>query len=95
MTFRQLVSQLYGLSVGGWFNGVKFTKAELAEYIRNMFRITDGGVRLLNNRLVMRIAMPDGEWFFWIKKRGSAWEYWIPETREQESREDWFSGEVL
>jgi len=95
MTFRELVNQLYGLSVDGWFNGVQFTKQELANYIRSMFRISGRGVRLLNNRLVMRIAMPDGEWFFWIKKHGSAWEYWIPETRDQESREDWFSGEVL
>lgn len=91
MTFRELTDQLYGLS-GGYFNGIRFTKKEFCDYVRGMFR---PGTHLLNDRLVMQIFLPDGAWWFWIKKRGSAWEYWIPETRDQESREDWFGGEVL
>lgn len=85
MTLRYLVNQLHGLSVNGEFNGVRFSKKELADYIRNMFRTP-----LRNDRLVMTVVLPDGEWYFWIKRRGRGWDYWIPETREQENNTVWF-----
>lgn len=87
MTIHELASQLHGLSVGGHFNGLKFSKRELESYISNMFRT---GVSLkLGNRLVMEIALPDGRWLFTVNRFSPAtdgFDYTIPDTREEESR---------
>ena len=36
MNIKELTNQLYELSVGGYFNGEKFTKERLTTYITNM-----------------------------------------------------------
>lgn len=87
MTIHYLASQLHSLSVGGYFNGERFTVKELEGYISSMFR---PGVTLkAGNRLVMEIALPDGRWFFFITRfsdKPDGFDYTIPENREEEAR---------
>ena len=82
MTIKHLSEQLYALSVGGFFNGEKFTKAELLDYIKGVFR-----PELNARRWVMEIALPDGRWLFTINRYSDSadgFDYFIPATREQE-----------
>lgn len=81
MTIHNIASQLHDLSVAGYFNGEKFSKAELEHYIRNMFRT--------GSTLVMEIALPDGRWFFKIERyanEADGYDYSIPDTREEEDK---------
>ena len=80
MTIHNVASQLHSLSVGGYFNGEKFSVRRLENYIRAMLR-TD-------NRLVMEIALPDGRWMFSIYRysdKADGYDYTIPDNRLQES----------
>lgn len=83
MTIREVCKQLYDLSVGGYFNGEKFTLERLINQTKNMFRGTLKG----GNRLVMQVALPDGWWYFYIVEYAKGqFDYYIPDTREQEKR---------
>lgn len=82
MTIPQVASQLIGLSVGGYINGEKFTVDRLVNTIAAWF---NGEAK---ERIVMEIALPDGRWFFTVNRYGygrDAFDYTIPETREQEA----------
>lgn len=86
MTIREVVNQLFDLSVGGFFNGEKFTRKELNNYISSMFR--SPSTLKLKNKLVMEIALPDKRWLFTINKYADAvdgFDYTIPETEAQEA----------
>ena len=86
MTIREVCNQLFDLSVGGYFNGEKFTIERLIKQTENMFR---GSSPKGGNRVVWQIALPDGWWHFTITKYGNRpdeWGYYIPETREQEKK---------
>ena len=88
MTIHDISTQLHDLSVGGFFNGEKFTKRELHNYITNMFRPEAGPLKA-GHRLVMEIALPDGRWFFTIDRFADmpdGFDYYIPDNREQEAR---------
>lgn len=79
MTIPEISRQLHSLSVGGYFNGEKFSLNRLETYISSLLRT--------GNRLVMEIALPDGWWFFTISRISSkpdGFDYHIPETREEE-----------
>ena len=79
MTVNEVINQLYDLSVGGYFNGEKFTKVQLHKYITNAMRIS--------NRWVMQIALPDGWWFMSVSRfNNGEYGYFIPEDREKEYR---------
>lgn len=85
MTIHEVTNQLLNLSLAGYFNGEKFTKAELEHYISTMFKA--GGLKL-HNRIVMEITLPDGGWLFTINKYSDAangFDYTIPDTRGQEA----------
>ena len=87
MTIREVSDQLFNLSVAGYFNGEKFSRRSLEDFICNSFR---PGVSLkAGNRLVMEIALPDGRWYFTINRFSSkpdGFDYTIPDDREQEAR---------
>ena len=86
MTIREVANQLFDLSVGGFFNGEKFTRKELNNYISSMFR--SPSTLKLNNSVVMTIALPDREWLFTINKYANSadgFDYTIPETEAQEA----------
>ena len=80
MTKAELVSQLMDLSVAGYFNGEKFSKERLNTYISKMCRNA-------GDKLYMEISLPDGRWLFKITRYADGdWDYYIPETREQEAK---------
>ena len=88
MTIRDVSRQLYSLSVGGFFNGEKFTERQLHNYIAAMFRPNVGPLKL-GNQLVMEVALPDGWWYMYIIKyadRADGFDYYIPDTREDSDR---------
>lgn len=83
MTIYELTNQLHNLSVGGYFNGKKQSEKQLRTYIQSMFRA--GG-----SSLIMEISLPDGRWLFqinqWEECNHYQYNYYIPETREQEKQ---------
>ena len=79
MTISQLSRQLHSLSVGGYFNGERFSERRLETYISSLLRT--------GHRLVMEISLPDGRWFFTITRFSSnpdGFGYYIPESRDAE-----------
>ena len=82
MTIQYIASQLHSLSVGGYFNGEKRSKQWLETYISDAFR----SQLKLGNRLVMEIALPDGQWLFTVDRHADGFDYWIPDNRDQEAR---------
>lgn len=87
MTIKEVCEQLYKSSVGGYFNGEKFSQRQLENYVSSSFR---AGVELkAGNRLVMEISLPDGRWFFTVNHyndKPDGFDYTVPESREQERR---------
>lgn len=81
MTLNNVIDQLYDLSVAGFFNREKYTKAELKTYIHSFFR-----PEIHTKVFTMEIALPDGWWHFEIHQDPRwGYDYIIPETREQEA----------
>ena len=79
MTKLELTSQLMTLSVAGYFNGEKFSKSRINNYIGKMCRNA-------GDKLFMEIALPDGRWLFRITHYADGdWDYYIPDTRAQEA----------
>ena len=83
MTIYDITQQLHSISLAGYFNCEKRSVEWLRTYIQSMFRA--GG-----DSLIMEIAMPDGRWLFevhrWTERGGAQYDYYLPETREQEDR---------
>ena len=78
MSIKEITTQLYDLSIAGYFNREKFTKARLETYINTMLRTGDS--------LIMEVALPDGWWLCEVQKvNGAGYDYYIPDTREQET----------
>ena len=83
MTIHELSEQLHSLSVGGYFNREKFSVERLQAQIEALTRTSDS--------VIFEIALPDGWWYFKIYKYGmergrGQYDYYIPETRDQELR---------
>ena len=82
MTLNQVSDSLFDLSVFGYFNGEKFTRAQLRNYLKRAFR-----PETQTSSWVLEIALPDGRWFCQISHYSPAsdgFDYYIPETRAQE-----------
>ncbi len=82
MTLTSTVSSLVRLSVDGHFNREKFTADRLRKQLAAM-------VREKGDSYIGEIALPDGWWFFEVFRFSDAadgWDYYLPETREQEAR---------
>ena len=86
MTLHDVSSQLYTLSLDGFFNRERFTKKQLHDALAAHMR--EAQFNTIPNMFVMEIALPDGWWFFTVNKysagASAGYDYWIPETREQE-----------
>lgn len=87
MTFTELTDQLYSLSVAspmGRFNAVpESNKAWIKSYLYTIF------VRSGSNtdKAIIQISLPDGQWYCKITKFAEGqYDYYIPETREQNAR---------
>lgn len=80
MTKLELVNQLVDLSVNSTFNGETFGKKRLYAYISKM-------CHNIGDSVVMNISLLDGDWYFRINRYSACgFDYYIPETREQELR---------
>lgn len=64
MTLRDVSSQLYSLSVGGYFNREKFSKSQFSGLMNAMFK--NGGQKYIGE-----IALPDGWWNFKVFRYGA------------------------
>jgi hypothetical protein len=87
MTIHDVASQLHNLSVGGYFNGVKFTTGQLQNCIADAF--CSEATLAIPHTWVMEISLPDGRWFFSIEHyndKPDGFDYTIPDSREQESK---------
>jgi hypothetical protein len=74
------------MAVGGYINGIKVTIKDIELYIRKMFRNEEH--LAIPHMLLMQIALPDGKWYFAVNHYGGRvdeFDYYIPETREQEA----------
>lgn len=78
MTLTQVANQLFDLSVAGYFNSEKFTRSQFCEALKHWL--------LTGDSVIMEIALPDGHWHFEVVNYGDGYDYYIPETREQDAR---------
>lgn len=84
MTIHEVATQLFQLSNGN-INGEQFSPAELSRFLGQFFR--KGMSLKLGDRVILQIALPDGEWYFQIthyNDKIDGFDYYIPDTREQE-----------
>ena len=78
MTKSDVINQLYSLSHD--FDGKKgLPKKWLKDFVDSSFNSDSV------DNAYSTIVLPDGEWFFEIYKNKYGWNYFIPETREQEA----------
>lgn len=84
MTIHNIAQQLHTLSLDGHINGEKFTRRELEEAIQRW--MTNPEKLQIPNRYVFEICLRDGRWFGTIDKVGDEYDYYIPDTREEEAR---------
>ena len=83
MTLHEVTTQLFNLSIDGFFNREKFTLQRLQDYISAMTQGEEAAT------VTMEIALPDGWWYFTVSKlpqfgRGF-YDYTIPDNREDEA----------
>lgn len=79
MTLHEVSSQLYSLSVSGYFNREKFSKAQFSGLMNAMFK---GG----GQKYIGEIALPDGWWNFKVFHYGTKkdqFDYIIAEDKAQ------------
>lgn len=87
MTIHEVASQIYHLTLGGFVNGEKFTKRELERVLRIWLK--DAQNNTIPNTVVVELCLPDGRWLSTVTKfadRPDGFDYWIPDTRDQEFR---------
>lgn len=82
MTKGEVLKQVYDLSVHGNFNHEeKWSFSQFKKYVTEKFNNEK------RNSIIMEIELPDGWWFFMIEKlQRGMWDYYIPDTREENSR---------
>ena len=81
MTLKETANQIYGLTIAGYINDVKFTKKEFQNYMDHFFKHI--GVK----KHIIQIALPDGKWLCKITEYAEGqYDYYLPDTREQENR---------
>jgi len=83
MTLSETTKQIYDLSIAGYINGEKFTYGRFHSYIKSMMQPGTENC----NRVIFEIVLPDGRWLAKITRYGEKpdnYDYYIPETRQQE-----------
>lgn len=83
MTLHEVAKQVYSLT-NGRVNGENYTESEL----ENVFKIWMKNPEHLKikNRCAIVVSLPDGEWLATIDKTPFGYDYYIPDTRDQEQR---------
>lgn len=87
MTVHEIAQQLHKLTFGGHINGEKFSKTELEHALRIWLR--DADHNKIPGKVVIEVCLADGRWLATVEKFGKSadeYDYWIPDTRDQEKR---------
>lgn len=78
MTLNQMSDHVYRFSRGHILNGQKNTKEDFRFWFNRMFR---------NNEMVLfSMELPDGEWLCKAVHTQYGYDYFVPDTREEEYR---------
>lgn len=80
MTLNEVSKQIRSIAVDGNINGERRTISWVKTYLTKM--VGDRN----RKTVIMSILLPDGEWLFTANYDGGMWDYYIPDTREQEDR---------
>ena len=87
MTLREMIKQVYYLSVNGNFNHESgWSLSKFKRYLAEKFKDDN------RETVIMEIELPDGWWFMEIKRmkinsyHWDCWDYYIPESREDNDR---------
>lgn len=80
MTITNISTQLYDLATGHYINDVKFTSAKELRTVLSMWLYKEDA------SFIFQIALPDGKWMAKVIRKGSYFDYYIPDTREQEEK---------
>ena len=87
MTKTEVLKQVYGLSVNGNFNGEHLSFTKFKSFVEETLDRKKKKTNDVYESADMRIKLPDGVWFMSITRfRDGFWDYYIPETREDERR---------
>lgn len=87
MTLHEIATQLHNLTFGGHVNGEKFTKTELEQNLKRWLR--NAGHNKIPGKVVIEVCLADGRWLATVERfdnTADGYDYWIPDTREQENR---------
>ena len=86
MTIREVSTQLINLTSGS-LNGEHFSRTRLENQIKTLLR--HGEHNTIPYSMVMEGTFGDGDWLFTVSriefKDEVFYDYWIPDTREQET----------
>ena len=81
MTLNETINQIYDLTTDGIINGEKFTKKRFSEILKHFFN------DLSFDKLIFEITLPDGNWLVKLYKwDNKEYDYFLPDTREQEKK---------
>lgn len=83
MTLHDIASQIHNLTFGGHVNGEKFTKVELEHVFSKWLAHAEHNI--IPNTMIIEVCLRDGRWLATISKTPYGYDYYIPDTREQES----------
>ena len=78
MTLHDVSTQIFNLT-NGRVNGEQFSLLQLQANIATWCRIGEG-------RYIGSVTLPDGEWLYKLTKGDYGYDYFIPDTRDQENR---------
>ena len=80
MTLREVSNQIYSLMVGGKANGERFTK-------ETFYRACRAWLKGSEKSYIMEVTLPDGDWLCKVYEwKDGDFDYFLPDTREQEER---------
>ncbi len=81
MTLNETINQIYDLTTDGIINGKKFTRKRFSEILKHFFK------DLSFDKLIFEITLPDGNWLVKLYKwDNKEYDYFLPDTREQEKK---------
>ena len=84
MTLKDVAGQIYSLTSGGHVNGENYSKKQLENAIYKWLQ--DAENNAIPNSYVIQMALPDGLWLTTVDKIPGGYDYYIPDTRDQEQR---------
>lgn len=79
MTLIQMADSIYRLSMGHVLNGEKHTKEGFRYWFERMFFLND------RKNVLFSMVLPDGEWLCIATHYDDGYDYYVPDTREQEA----------